>query len=547
MGRTASLRVGTAIRRGLTVMAIAGIAVAMPAGAAATVTGGCTLIATSTSGGSVDLASVEVWHLRSTDHVSVTATAPTPQTDITVTASALGLAIPIASSHLDGSTSIGSAEYEVSTLAMLGRVFVVGGSSSGPAGGCAGQVRIVIDDASPLLSVLGAAAVAACLLGLLGIAWAVRNPTGLRRRILGLVALLMIGGGVALLLQQASPLGGPWPADAGRSAFVASVADPGRISLDPGILAQSAILTLVVVLLMPFPSELFNRTLEANHEEIRASLGRLPLVGRLVGAPRPPGTEEGASAGFRRLLGIAAFVLVSGLLYGLLDPTFGLDARSLVTYVGILAALLGVTWAAALPQRAIQRVAAGDSGRLRAVPGTLAIAATCVLISRLTGFVPGYLYGLILGYTFATRLDSSQEGRASALSAWWILALAFASWLMLGAVRSPGIQESVPGTILESVLAALVVAGIEGIALGLVPLRYLQGELILRWKRSVWAVLYAIGIFGFLHVVLGPGSAYLVRPDQVSFLTAAALFVGFGLVSVLFWGYFRFRPARTTV
>jgi hypothetical protein len=205
---------------------------------------------------------------------------------------------------------------------------------------------------------------------------------------------------------------------------------------------------------------------------------------------------------------------------------------------------VAVTWIAALPRRSIHRVISGDGGRLRAVPGTLAIAAACVLISRAAGFLPGYLYGLILGYSFARELEAPQEGRAGALSGWWMVALSLVAWLTLGAVRTPGIADTVPAAIAASVLAALVVAGIEGIVFGFVPLRFLPGERVFQWRKVRWAVLYAIGVFGFLYIVLNPANGFLASSKQSSSVTAVALFLGFGLVSVLFWAYFRFRSGH---
>ena len=453
--------------------------------------------------------------------------------------------IPITSGESDGGTSAATDGYDVSTLALLGRVFEVTGSSSGPSGGCEGGFEVVFDDVNPFLTVLGGGGLAAAVIGLIALAWAVRNPTGLRRRIVGLLSLALIGAGGSLVLQQTStPGAGSSPI--GQSVWVDSVAGPTQVSLDPMILLQALILTFLIVVLIPFPSELFNRTLEENEDSIRSGLRRLPLVGRSVRAAGSS-AERPRPAGVGRLLFLGVFVLASGLLYSLLDPNFGLDARSLVTFAGITAALVAVTWAAALPGRAIHRTVAGDAGWLRAVGGTLAIAGACVVISRLAGFLPGYLYGLILGYSFAKKLNEENEGRAAALGAWWMIALSLVAWFTLGAVRTPGIADTLPAQVAASVLAALVVAGVEGIVFGFVPLRFLPGEHVFQWQRVRWAVLYAIGVFGFLFIILNPENGFLDTSQQGSSGTAAALFIGFGLVSVLFWAWFRFRrgPADT--
>ena len=85
-------------------------------------------------------------------------------------------------------------------------------------------------------------------------------------------------------------------------------------------------------------------------------------------------------------------------------------------------------------------------------------------------------------------------------------------------------------------------AGIEGIVFALMPLRFLPGELVYRFQRWRWAALYALGLFGFVMILLNPATGYVPSQNSVPFVMAVALFVAFGLVSVLFWGYFRFRP-----
>jgi hypothetical protein len=541
MGRSRALA-AIPVRRLLPLLAFL-VLLAAPATVAADGSA-CTITGTSTSGGSVDLLSTPVWHLRSTDHVTVSAYAPTPQADVTVSAYALGFGIPIANGTTSGGVTVADADYDVATLAAVGRVFVVSGSSAGPFGACTGNVVIVLDDVSPFATGLGIGSVAVSLIGLLGIGWGVRNPGSRVRRVFSLAsALFMLAGGSVLLQQISTP--GDAPASLGPSALAAAVPGPTQVVTDPLTLAQAAGLVLLVVLVMPFPAELFNKTLEANLHRVRAAMRRVPLVGWLVREDaRPP---AGSAA---HTLAIAAFVLGAGLLYALLDPSFGPNARSAVTFAGIVAALAAVTWLRGLPMRAAHRAATpdgSDRGRLEAVLGTLGVAAACVLISRLTGFQPGYLYGLVIGYAFVRELDATQQGRVLSAGAWWMLGLSLVSWLMLSAVRGPGVGDTAPGQILESVLAAITVAGIEGIAFGLVPLRFLPGEPIFRWSRMSWSLPYAIGLFAFVWIILNPKNGFAKATDQAGFVTAAALFIGFGLVSVLFWAYFRFRPTAPAV
>jgi hypothetical protein len=58
-----------------------------------------------------------------------------------------------------------------------------------------------------------------------------------------------------------SPTGG---SPVATQSYVSSVPDPTQITLDPVVVAQSAVVAAGVMLLVPFPSSLFNATLEDN-------------------------------------------------------------------------------------------------------------------------------------------------------------------------------------------------------------------------------------------------------------------------------------------
>jgi len=317
--------------------------------------------------------------------------------------------------------------------------------------------------------------------------------------------------------------GGP----AHPAAIAASIASPADVSTDLGIVAQSALLALAIVLLMPFPAQLFNSTLENHYDEVRGWFPRFRLPG-------------GGGSFWRSRAGVAAFVAISAVLYGTLDPNLGFSAESLAEVVGIGLGIVLTALAFELPSFLAHR-RQGDTWQLQVLPGTIVVAVICVVVSRVTGFLPGYVYGLILGLSFARELSAAEEGRDTALAGLLMLVLAIASWLGLTALGGgTGVLEIAASTI----LAAVVVGGLEGVVFGLVPLRFLQGEALFAWNRIAWAIVFGLGVFAFAHILLNPQSGYLADSSRTPFLTIVALFVGFGVVSVGFWAYFRFRPAR---
>jgi hypothetical protein len=94
----------------------------------------------------------------------------------------------------------------------------------------------------------------------------------------------------------------------------------------------------------------------------------------------------------------------------------------------------------------------------------------------------------------------------------------------------------------DSLLGCLFIGGIEGLLFSLVPLRFLPGYRVRQWGWVPWGVLTLATTFVFVHVLLVPESGYLGRSTTVSATVTMALFGAFGLGSVLFWAWFRFRP-----
>ena len=322
----------------------------------------------------------------------------------------------------------------------------------------------------------------------------------------------------------------PNAADGGAGAerpFVESVPTTAEVSTDPAVLLQSAALAALLVFLMPFPSQLFNSTLETHEDEVRRWL-RLDRLGAAAGR---------IGAFWSSAPGVAVFTVLAALLYGFLDPGFGFDVGSLATFLGMLAGIVLVTAAFAIPLVLAHR---GEGARpgLKVVPVSLLVGIACVAVSRVTGFQPGYLYGLLIGVAFARELSEAEEGRATAIGAGLMLVVAFGSWLVLGTLPE---GEAFALVVTRTALAALMVAGLEGVVFGLLPMRFLPGEPLYAWNRVLWGALLLVGAFAFFHILINPASGYLSDTSRTPLFTVLGLLAGFCLVSVAFWAWFRFR------
>ena len=332
----------------------------------------------------------------------------------------------------------------------------------------------------------------------------------------------------------------PTPLDdiaGGPGSFPRSIPPLERLGYDPTVVGQSLLLALLFLLLAAFPSQLLNKTLEENYEEVS---GWFAIGGRFGSRIR-----SALARFWQRRAGIIVFVALSAALYGFLSPEFGPTVESAASLGGILIGLAIVITAFEVPLVLFYRRILNDRGSLKVQPLTIFIGIACVAISRIADFQPGYLYGLVVGYVFAQSLPLRVEGRANALTAVWMLAIALLAWLALPLAESSLASTPLLHIAVSAALATIFIGGLEGLLFELVPLKFLRGETVYAWRRGVWAVLFLLAAFMFAHILLTPATGYLGSTRTSPLLAAIILFASFGVVSVAFWAYFRFRPPRT--
>lgn len=320
-------------------------------------------------------------------------------------------------------------------------------------------------------------------------------------------------------------------------SFPGSIPQPAQLGYDPTVVGQSLLLALLFLLLAAFPSQLLNKTLEEHHEEVS---GWFAFGGRLGARIR-----DALSRFWRRRSGLILFVVLSAVLYGFLSPQFGPTIESLASLIGILIGLAIVITAFEIPLLFFYRRMLNDRGRLQVQPLTIFVGIACVAISRIADFQPGYLYGLVVGYVFAQSLPIREEGRANALTAVWMLAISLVAWLALPLAESTFAAQPLLELAVAAGLATIFIGGLEGLLFELVPLRFLRGETVFAWHRGLWAILFLAAAFTFAHILLTPATGYLGSTRTSPLLAAVILFVTFGLFSVTFWAYFRFRSPPT--
>lgn len=347
------------------------------------------------------------------------------------------------------------------------------------------------------------------------------------------------GGGGGGTAGGVAGSGGAGPSNAMVSSFSTSLPTPTAVGNSVPALLFSALLVLALVLLVVFPSQLFNRTYEENHDRIRAWWERrLPWTR----AER----QRAETHARRRAIALPSAVIVGAVLGTLLDLKVGLNARTAALFTGIVVSFLfSISLGTAVTAAYRRARGLGTHWQLHALPSGLVVAGVCVLVSRLVGFQPGYLYGIIGGIAFVGALSGKEEGRLVALSSAVTLVVAVLAWLLWVPVSTAAAR---PGAgfgmaLLSNVLSALFVGGLAGVVLSLIPLRLLPGEKLAAWHWGAWAAVFALGMFGLVQIMLRPQSE-AAHVASVPLWTTVGLFVAFGTASVAFWAYFRTAQPR---
>jgi len=328
--------------------------------------------------------------------------------------------------------------------------------------------------------------------------------------------------------------------------LAATISTPGQVFHSMKHNLFNAVVTVGVIVFITFPANIFNRTFAANYEEIMlmwaAWRRRLHLPGRSPAASDgegPPASDEiardpnepGKVSGW----GFALVLVLGAILGGLLNPHFGVNRTSLE---GIIATLIsfavGATLSWYVAQQFRRRHHYDTVTYLQALPLGLAIAIICVVVSRLSHFEPGYLYGVVVGLSFAGSLKDNHNAHLTAISVGSTLAVALAAWFAWIPVNHLALSHGTNAIIvvLDDVLGSIFVGGLVGSVISLIPIDFLPGKIIARWHRGVWALIFFTATFLLIEVELRPASGS-THPGHASAYTVVALFVLFG--GATFW------------
>jgi hypothetical protein len=348
---------------------------------------------------------------------------------------------------------------------------------------------------------------------------------------------------VAPVEPSPSPSGNPFV-----PALVSDLGGPGG-GIDPAVVTTNLLLTLLLVFLFGLTAEIFNSTMDANRDEVHGWWRRL-LAGPLAFATRINVTGAGLSrlAGTGRLgsvLRVFAILALSGLIYGFLSPDFGLNPQSLVLFISLVIGLGFITFYSegSSSRLAKRRFRADASIRLYGTAVIVAIIA--VIISRSISFSPGLVYGFIASAVIVApvALAKRQDATLVLIPAFGLLVVSVLAYLLLGPVRILAAGGAPVPALLETILAMIMIGGLEGLFVTMIPLRFLDGATVMGWSRIAWALTFGTVTFLWWQLLFNQNAAYAAAFEQTNVQVVLLTLGVFMLTTGGLWSYFRFRPA----
>ncbi len=374
----------------------------------------------------------------------------------------------------------------------------------------------------------------------------------------------LISGGITdpnainafVLVHHGAPVGAGSAVTSGTGvtsgpAPITALPTPSEAFSSPGRIVASAAISIAALLFITFPANLFNKTFEENYDVIAAWWE--PRLRRF--RRRPSSTEADAegpaqgsapdSAAKKDRWTFAAVVVAGAVLGGLLNPKFGANSASVNSFIAtLLSVITGTVVGTGVGFLYRKRKKYELTRHFEALPAGLAIAALCVVLSRVSNFQPGYLYGVVCGVAFAGTLAKNENGHLVALGHLATIALAVLAWFLWvpvnhAALHHPGVF---PLVILDDLLASLFVGGLVGSVINLIPVRFMPGHALANWHRGAWMAVFGVAAFGMTEIVVFPSRHN--HAGHAPLMTIIGLFVVFGGGSLAFREYFSRRDKR---
>lgn len=333
--------------------------------------------------------------------------------------------------------------------------------------------------------------------------------------------------------------------NSGRPEFAQSVLTPSDLSTSLDVIVLNVALAGFSLMLLLLSSELFNKTVEENHHTLTKWFKPVtsPFAGTF-GAIGDGWKEKTAGTWFGAIAPPLGVLAIAALIYGGLEPGFGLNEKSLVMMLAVVITVGLITyWYNGGQILVSQRMFTTDAA-LRIFPMGVVIAAVCVLLTRLDGFQPGIIYGFIASAVLVGSVEPSkeQQGRTIFYAALALLALCLVAWLLVSPFRDLATDnDSWWAALPEAIAVGVFVGALEGTVFQMIPIKWLDGHKLWVWNKLAWALVAGITVFMFWAILIHSQSSAMSSVSHGTPAVAIVAMVVCLVLSVGFYAFFRLR------
>ncbi len=335
---------------------------------------------------------------------------------------------------------------------------------------------------------------------------------------------------------------GAAPAPSGnphRSTFADRLLSPTEIDLSAKNLGEGGLLALLLAALLYLPVTIFNKATEKNHETIKRWFAR-PRAWMLFLFGWIP---------FRRhpAITLTLGVVASAILFSFIEPGFPEEEGALQYLIGMMLGFGLVSFVFFATWRLVlRRLEPEGTGEWKLYPPFILLAAFLVIMARLAHFLPGVVLGTVAEYEPAKKLSVRTAGIRVAVTYGVLMVLGLAAWFAWIPVEHAAAKEGASSLtlILDSALAITFVSGLESVAFGLIPMKFLDGNDLFTWRKGIWAAMWGGALAWFSIVIVHPALSTYGELSGTGAIWFVLLFSTLMILALTTWAYFRIRDAR---
>ncbi|WP_347755703.1 hypothetical protein [Agrococcus sp. ProA11] len=314
---------------------------------------------------------------------------------------------------------------------------------------------------------------------------------------------------------------------ADEASVLSGLTPAGAAPVTVASVASTAGTAVVLAALLAIPNRLVDMTAGALADRAR----RRSAAGATSIADRIRHLMRRVERALHPVAGIAIGLVAAGALTALIDPRAGatigtlrLAASATLGYAieGLLGLLL-VAWM-------LRRDGASVGVRFR--PVSLLIVLGAIVVSRIVGFEPGFVFGIVLALIFL-RPSPTHEQRAALLELGYLAALGVAAWMVYSVIQVNAPPTGPLGLLGVETLAGLTIGCLMALPLLLSPVGALPGRALWRRSRMLWAGMITAAMALVIWVVMPfPAAWDAVHTPVVAWVVLLAVY---SVVAAALW------------